>query len=108
MEHFLVRTDLALESKERLEAETKEMRGVTFEEFYDEKRNVTITKVRVETENGAKAIGKPVGTYLTLEAPDMVVPDEDCHREVSEVLSQQLKELLGNHIESVYNCFCLC
>ena len=53
MEHFSIRTDLALESKERLEAEKNEMRGVIFEEHFDEKRNVTITKVTIETENGA-------------------------------------------------------
>ena len=101
MEHFPIRTDLALESKERLEAEKNEMRGVIFEEHFDEKRNVTITKVTIETENGAKAIGKPVGTYLTLEAPDMAVPDEGSHREVSEVLAEQLRALVKENIESV-------
>lgn len=101
MEHFPIRTDLALESKERLEAEKTEMRGVVFEEHFDEKRNVTITKVTIETENGAKAIGKPVGTYLTLEAPDMAVPDEGSHREVSEVLAEQLRALVKENIESV-------
>jgi len=101
MEHFLIRTDLALESKERLEAEKNEMRGVTFEEIQDEKRNVMITKVVIETENGAKSIGKPIGTYLTLEAPDMAVPDEGSHREVSEVLSEQLREIIKENIESV-------
>ena len=101
MEHFPIRTDLALESRERLEADKDEMRGVIFEEQYDEKRNVTITKVKIETENGAKSIGKPIGTYLTLEAPDMAVPDEGSHREVSEVLAEQLKGLLGETIESV-------
>lgn len=101
MEHFPIRTDLALESKERLEAEKNEMRGVVFEEHFDEKRNVTITKVTIETENGAKAIGKPIGTYLTLEAPDMAVPDEGSHREVSEVLAEQLRALVKKNIESV-------
>lgn len=101
MEHFLIRTDLALESKERLEAEKDEMRGVVFEEQHDEKRNVTITKVTIETENGAKSIGKPIGTYLTLEAPDMVVPDEGSHREVSEVLAEQLKALIKEDVDSV-------
>ncbi len=31
MEHFPIRTDLALESRERLEADKDEMRGVIFE-----------------------------------------------------------------------------
>ena len=35
MEHFLVRTDLALESKERCGADSEEIRGVLFEELYD-------------------------------------------------------------------------
>lgn len=101
MEHFPIRTDLALEMRERCEADQEEVRGVVFEETTDEKRNVTITKVKVETENGAKALGKPVGTYLTLEAPDLLVPDEGIHREVSEVLAEQLRGLLKENIESV-------
>jgi spore protease len=101
MEHFLIRTDLALESKERLEGEKNELRGVTFEELFDEQRKVTITKVRIETENGAKAVGKPIGTYLTLEAPELVVPDEGSHREVSEVISEQLRALMKEDIQAV-------
>lgn len=101
MEQFPVRTDLALESRERMGAEKEELRGVTCEEIYDEKRNVTITKVTIETENGAKSIGKPIGTYVTLEAPDMVLPEEGTHREISEVLAEQLKLLLKEWGESV-------
>lgn len=101
MEHFLIRTDLALESKERLEKDEDKMRGVTVEEQFDEKRNMTLTKVKIETENGARAVGKPVGTYVTLEAPDMAIPDEGSHREISEVLSEQLRALLGDNLESV-------
>ena len=101
MEHFPIRTDLALESRERLEAEKEELRGVVFEEVYDETRNVTITKVTIETENGAKALGKPVGTYVTLEAPDLAAPDEGSHREVSEALSEQIKTLIKEEVQSV-------
>lgn len=101
MEQFPIRTDLALESKEWCEAEAEEIRGVIFEEQIDEKRNVVVTKVKIETENGARAIGKPIGTYLTLEAPELSVPDEGSHREVSEALSHQLRQLLSEDVESV-------
>ncbi len=101
MEHFPIRTDLALESRERCEADKEEVRGVVCEEWLDEERKVTITKVQIETENGAKALGKPIGTYLTLEAPELLVPDEGSHREVSEVLSEQLRELIKENVESV-------
>lgn len=100
MEHFPIRTDLAVESKERCGQE-EELRGVTCEETHDEQTNVTITKVKVESENGAKLIGKPIGTYLTIEAPELAEPEEGTHREISRVLAAQLKELLGHGVQSV-------
>ena len=81
MEQFQVRTDLALEARERFE-EDVEIRGVLIEEEYDEKRDIRATTVRIETENGAKAMGKPVGVYITLEAPKLSEPDEDYHRDL--------------------------
>ena len=93
MEKFQVRTDLALEARERFE-EDVEIRGVEVEETYDEQRDIRVTVVRIRTENGAKAMGKPIGTYITLEAPRMSEPDEDYHREVSEKLAEYLKKLL--------------
>ena len=64
MEQFQVRTDLALEARERYE-EDVEIRGVSVEETYDEKRDIRATTVRIESENGAKAMGKPIGVYIT-------------------------------------------
>ena len=65
------------------------------EEQYDEKRDIRLTKVFIESENGAKAMGKPVGVYITLEAPKLSEEDKDYHREVSETLADCLRELLG-------------
>ena len=94
MEQFQVRTDLALEARERFE-EDAEIRGVSVEEQYDEKRDIRLTKVFIESENGAKAMGKPVGVYITLESPKLSEEDKDYHREVSETLADCLRELLG-------------
>lgn len=98
MGRFQVRTDLALEERERFE-EDVEIRGVAIEEQYDEKNDIRVTKVSIETENGAKAMGKPVGTYITLEAPRLSDPDEGYHREVSEKLAQYLCPLMGTKEE---------
>ena len=98
MEQFQVRTDLALEARERYE-EDVEIRGVSVEETYDEKRDIRATTVHIETENGAKAMGKPIGVYITLEAPKLSEPDKDYHREVSEALAVYLQELLGTKEE---------
>ena len=82
IEKYSIRTDLALEQKERFESDHVEIQGVDFKEDYDEEREIKTTTVKIETENGAKAMGKPVGTYITLEAPNMAVPDEDYHEEI--------------------------
>lgn len=44
-------------------------------------------------------MGKPVGTYITLEAPRLSEPDEDYHREVSEKMAEYLQELMGTEKE---------
>ncbi|MCC8049225.1 MAG: GPR endopeptidase [Clostridiales bacterium] len=105
---FQVRTDLALEAREICE-ETGEsrtnanepIRGVRVDEDVDEEREIYTTTVTIETENAAKTMGKPVGTYITLEAPNLSTPDEDYHREISEELAKHLSHLIGGGRESV-------
>ena len=101
MDKFQVRTDLALEARESFEEDDVEIRGVSIEENYDEDRDIRVTRVRIETENGAKAMGKPVGEYLTLEAPGLSEEDEDYHREVSEELAKYIQELIGESEQSI-------
>ncbi len=94
MSSFAVRTDLALEDRERIGDAGGEIRGVVLEEEEREKTGVRITRVRIETKNGAKLMGKPMGTYITLEAPALTEQDEAYHREVSEELARQLKSVM--------------
>ncbi len=108
MGKFQIRTDLALEARElcgrncECDAEMEgRIRGVRVEEKADEEREIYTTIVTIETENGAKAMGKPVGTYITVEAPNMSTPDEDYHREISMELAGHLNQLIGERKESV-------
>ncbi|MCM1121023.1 MAG: GPR endopeptidase [Eubacterium sp.] len=89
-----VRTDLALEARESIEDKAEGLHGVTVEEDYDEACDVHITKVVVETKNGAKMLGKPMGVYITLEAPAMTEPEEDYHQEISEILAREIRSIL--------------
>lgn len=99
IDKYNIRTDLALEQKERFESDNVEIPGVIVEEQYDTEREIKMTKVIIETEKGAKVMGKPVGTYITLEAPNLAVPDEDYHREISVEIAQILKELIRDKKE---------
>ncbi len=94
MPHFPIRTDLALEAREFIEEANGEMRGVIVENYSDASDTIQITHVQITTKNGAKAMGKPIGTYITLEADALTEPDEGYHREVSEAVARHLKSLL--------------
>lgn len=94
MSCFQIRTDLALEARESIEDTEGEIRGVSVEETYDAENEIRVTRVLIETKNGAKAMGKPMGTYITLEAPGMIEPEEDYHQEISSALANQLKGII--------------
>jgi len=94
MDNFQVRTDLALEARESVQKADEDIRGIRVEEYDIPEDDIHVTKVMIDTKNAAKTLGKPIGCYVTIEAPAMVEPDEQYHREISDVLSKELKEML--------------
>lgn len=92
---YNIHTDLALEDKERFEFDNVEIAGVEVEEIYNEEKEIQITTVRISTENGAKAMRKPVGTYITMEAPNMTAPDEAYQMEIAKELAYYLEQLIN-------------
>ena len=91
---YSIHTDLALEDKERFESDNVEVSGVSVEEFYDEEREIRITEVKILTENGAKTMRKPIGTYITMEMANLVLPDEEYHHEVAKELAKYVGNIL--------------
>ena len=96
MSNYQVRTDLALEARESISEADSELRGVRVEEYYDEEDDIRVTKVMIDTKNAAKAMGKPMGVYVTMEAPAMLEPDDGYHREISQCLADELREMIPN------------
>lgn len=95
---FEIRTDLALEEKESFPGDGGEISGVSLKEWSHERSNIKLTEVKILDQKGAKAMGKAIGTYITLEADHLSVKDEDYHREVSQELAAQI-QLLVSHIK---------
>lgn len=90
---YEIRTDLALEAKEKFETDNVEIKGVRLEK---EKKGeeLQITSMVIETENGAKSMGRPKGNYITIEASGMDDEDDGYHREISEELSRIIRRLI--------------
>lgn len=67
-----------------------EIEGVEMEQKKEGK--ATVTRVRVNTEQGARAIGKPIGTYVTIEQSGLAQTRSSA---LTRCIGQQLKQLLG-------------
>lgn len=94
MDNYTVRTDLAVESKEFVDKDDCKREGIQFQEYSAAGGEISVSKVIVESKNIAKRMGKPMGTYVTMEAPTMAEEDEGYHREISECLADELLKLL--------------
>lgn len=101
MEQVQIRTDLALEARESVSEKEEHLHGVQVEEEYKEESEIKITRVTIESKNGARLLGKAMGTYVTLEAPNMAHPDEDYHEEIAKELASQIKSLLPKEREQL-------
>lgn len=88
-----IRTDLALEAREALTNEqTPEIDGVIYKTEKDD--IMEITTVDIENETGSQTMGKPVGTYITIESEYMRDNDIQAQKKITEALSQKLGELI--------------
>lgn len=93
---FPIRTDLAVEARETTlsGSEAESISGVVYQQQEEDGGRIRISRVLVKNEKGAKALGKPKGNYLTVEAQDMWKNEGGIHREVSEALAHQIRALL--------------
>ncbi|MBP3283985.1 MAG: GPR endopeptidase [Clostridia bacterium] len=93
---FSFRTDLAIETKEAYKkALSVDMPGVTAEDETID--NVKITRVKVETPEGAENIGKPIGNYITLDVPQIKEDEPEINEKIYMVLARELRKLIGEN-----------
>ena len=88
------RTDLAVELREDFSEDDERIKGVTVKEEYLKQRRVHVSTVRITDASGAAAMGRPIGTYITVEAKGLAEGEERLRRFVAETLSEQLMQLL--------------
>ena len=97
------RTDLIIEA-DSLEAGTVvnekiisnknvELRGVAVKEVWNAERSIKITTVQIRTEDGAKAMERPIGTYITMELPELLQEGEELKEKAEKELEKQLRAL---------------
>ena len=88
------RTDLALELKEEKNIGSAQS-GIIVKTRIDTTNHIKETKIIIKNKKGEDSLGKPKGTYITIEAKDLSTNDGSFHKEMSEALFLNLKEMLN-------------
>src|SRR5699024_1549252 len=59
--------------------------------------NCSITTVKVLDDYGRQIIGKPIGSYITIDVPNLNNTDEDLKDELSQILAKQFRDLIQGY-----------
>lgn len=96
------RTDLALERREvyrKANRQEQEIEGIeTEEEQVNEK--IRVSRVKILDAKGEDAIGKPVGSYITVDLKGLKTATEEEIEKASNVVTKELRALIEKHIGS--------
>lgn len=96
-----IRTDLAIEAREFYSKQENKGDIPGVEVDVDKKEDITITRVKVVEEVGARIIGKPKGNYITIEVPKLRENDKDLHNEVGKILAEEVARVVKLSDQSV-------
>jgi len=90
---FNVYVDLAVEAHELLQGEGQtEIPGVKMEKT--DLEHATVTLIKIENEQGVKEMGRPIGTYITIDAPEIRQNNYLVHKAITEILAENLNKIL--------------
>lgn len=90
-----IRTDLAVEAHEmsrKNAGETEKIDGVEAQTVNH--GAISVTRVKITNKNGAEALGKAEGNYVTIEAPNLKYSIDD-YESVCGMISQEISSMAG-------------
>lgn len=93
------RTDLAIERKEIIDeeaGENVEIKGIRMDKT-DYGEDVIATRINILDDAGAEKLGKPVGTYITIEATGIIDDNENVKDNAVTAVSEELKKMIRFH-----------
>lgn len=97
---MIFRTDLALERRDiynRANNLEEDLKGIECEEERPNEK-ISITRVNIKDEEGEKALGKPIGKYITLDIKDLKYMEDEEKENVSNSIASELKNVLNQHL----------
>ena len=97
---FNFNTDMADERRDIFKKANnlEEIPGVKTESI-EEGEDIKTNRVKILDKQGEEAIGKPIGTYITIDIKNLKIAEDEEIQKASEVVTKELKELINKHID---------
>jgi spore protease len=89
---FVGRSDLAVETREMVQkGSQREIPGV--EVNNENIENIAITRVKIKNDEGSKTMGKPIGSYITLDIPELNQNIKEINDKTVNALADEIKKI---------------
>ncbi len=75
-----------------------EVSGVAVKEVWNEDYSMKVTTIQIRTDEGAKVMERPIGTYITMELPELLQEEEELKEKAERELERQLRALLEGKV----------
>ena len=97
---FNYNTDMADERRDIFKKTNNidEIPGVEVESI-EETKNIKTNRVIITTKEGEQALGKPIGTYITIDVKDLKIAEKEDIDEASRIVTKELSKLINKHIK---------
>lgn len=90
--------DLAVEARDLVRGATgQEIQGV--EEKVENISNIKITTIIIKTEQAVQTMGRPIGTYVTIESPPLKINDPYVKEDIVQAMDKSMKLLVNNRLQ---------
>lgn len=98
LDTFSLNVDLAVEARDLVRGATqREIQGV--EEQVEKLENIKITTITIKTPQAVQTMGRPIGTYVTIESPPLKIKDPYVRDEIIQSMAKSMNTLLPQSLQ---------
>lgn len=95
---FNIYVDMAIEARDLVRgAANQEISGV--KENVEQMGHIKATTITVLNQTGADQLGRPIGTYVTIESPPLKINDPYVRDEIIQTMEKSIQAMIGNYLK---------
>jgi spore protease len=98
LKDFNIYVDMAIEARDLVRGDTnQEIPGVR--EDVEQLEHIKITTITILDQTGAERLGRPIGTYVTIESPPLKINDPYVRDEIIQSMEKSMHTMIGDYLK---------